>query len=170
MTDANASTGAAPSPAAVTRYYEDLEIGETRESRAHAIDGEHMLAFAKLFDPQWFHADPEAAKESIFESLIASGIYTMAVWRQLDHEIAKDIAWICGVAWNDVRFRVAIRAGDVVRARAKCLSKRESGSDPRRGVVEFHYSLVNQDDVVAWECASVNLVERRGAFVRTHGG
>lgn len=165
MTEPTAGSAARP-----TRYYEDLEIGESRESRPHTIDGEHMLAFAKLFDPQWFHADPEAAKESIFESLIASGIYTMAVWRQLDHEIAKDIAWICGVAWNDVRFRVAIRAGDVVRARAKCLSKRESESDPRRGVVEFHYSLVNQRDEVAWECVSVNLVERRGAFVRGHGG
>lgn len=166
MTDTPPTPG---SPATVRRYYEDLEIGETRESRPHVIDGEHMLAFAKLFDPQWFHADPEAAKDSIFESLIASGIYTMAIWRLLDHEIAHDIAWICGVAWNDVRFRVAIRAGDVVRARAKCLSKRESGSDPRRGVVEFHYSLVNQRDEVAWECVSVNLVERRGAFARATG-
>jgi acyl dehydratase len=83
----------------------------------------------------------------------------MALWRQLDHQISSDIAWICGVAWEDVRWPVAVRSGDRLRARAECLSKRPSGSDPGRGVVEYRYTLLNQRDEVAWTCRSINLVE-----------
>jgi acyl dehydratase len=147
--------------AAPRRYFEDLALGEVLESGAATISRDEMLAFNRQYDPQYFHADPEAAKDSIFGDVIASGIYVMAVWRRLDHEIAHDIAWICGIAWNDVRWKVAVRAGDALRARSECLSKRESGTDPRRGVVEYRYSLVNQRGETAWECVSVNLVERR---------
>jgi acyl dehydratase len=85
----------------------------------------------------------------------------MAIWRQLDHEIAGDIAWICGVAWDDVRFAKAVRPGDTLRARAECLSKRPSSSDPRRGVTVFQYELRNQRDEVVFSARSTNLVQRR---------
>jgi acyl dehydratase len=150
-----------PHAAAPRRYFEDLALGEIRESGPATISREEMLAFNREYDPQYFHSDPEAAQGSIFGDVIASGIYVMAVWRRLDHQIAHDIAWICGVAWNDVRWKVAVRAGDTLRARSECLSKRESGTDPRRGVVEYRYGLVNQRGETAWECVSVNLVERR---------
>jgi acyl dehydratase len=154
----------APDPAlaaAPRRYFEDLVLGEVLESGGTTISRDEMLAFNRQYDPQYFHADPDAAKDSIFGDVIASGIYVMAVWRRLDHEIAHDIAWICGIAWHDVRWKVAVRAGDTLRARSECLSKRESGTDLRRGVVEYRYSLVNQRGETAWECVSVNLVERR---------
>ncbi len=136
-------------------------MGETRESSTHEVVREDMVAFARRYDPQWFHADEEAARESIFGEVVASGIYTMALWRRLDHEIASDIAWICGVAWDDVRFARALRAGDRIRARARCLSKRESASDPRRGIVVFEYQLLNERDETVFSCRSTNLVERR---------
>lgn len=145
------------------RYFEDLVVGETRESGTHEVVREDMVAFARQYDPQWFHADEDAAQDSIFGEVVASGIYTMALWRRLDHEIASDIAWICGVAWDDVRFARALRAGDRIRARARCLSKRESASDPRRGVVVFEYLLLNDRDEVVFSCRSTNLVERRSA-------
>jgi acyl dehydratase len=145
------------------RYFEDLVVGETRESGMHEVVREDMVAFARQYDPQWFHADEDAAQDSIFGEVVASGIYTMALWRRLDHEIASDIAWICGVAWDDVRFARALRAGDRIRARARCLSKRESASDPLRGVVVFEYLLLNDRDEVVFSCRSTNLVERRSA-------
>lgn len=145
------------------RYFEDLVVGEERESSTHEIVREDMVAFARQYDPQYFHADEDAARDSIFGEVVASGIYTMALWRRLDHEIAADIAWICGVAWDDVRFARALRAGDRIRARARCLSKRESASDPRRGVVVFEYWLLNGRDEIVFSCRSTNLVERRTA-------
>ncbi len=119
------------------------------------------MEFARQYDPQYFHADPEAAKRSRFGDIVASGIYTMAIWRQLDHQIAGDIAWICGVAWDDVRFSKAVRPGDILRARAVCLSKRPSSSDPRRGITVYQYTLQNQNDEVVFSARSTNLVERR---------
>ena len=100
---------------------------------------------------------------------IASGIYTMALWRQLDHEIAHDIAWICGIAWDHVRFPRALRAGDTIRARAQCLSKRESRKHAGRGVVVYEYELFNQRDELVFTCRSTNLVERRAAATTTAG-
>ena len=85
----------------------------------------------------------------------------MAIWRQLDHEIAGDVAWICGVAWDDVRFAKAVRPGDTLRARAECVSKRPSSSDPRRGVAVFQYTLLNQHGEIVFTARSTNLVERR---------
>jgi acyl dehydratase len=143
------------------RYFEDLVVGEERESSSHEVVREDMLAFARRYDPQYFHADEDAARDSIFGEVVASGIYTMALWRRLDHEIAADIAWICGVAWDDVRFPRAVRAGDRLRARARCISKRESRGDPRRGVVVFEYILLTANDEVVFSCRSTNLVERR---------
>lgn len=143
------------------RYYEDLVEGEELTSGTRAIVAEQLLEFARQYDPQYFHTDQEAAKRSIFGGVIASGIFTMAVWRQLDHQIAHDIAWICGVAWDDVRFPTALRAGDVVRARGRCVSKRLSRTDPGRGVVVYEYVLINQRDETVFTCRSTNLVERR---------
>ena len=88
------------------RYYDDLVVGERRESHAETVELEALLAFARTYDPQYFHADPVAARNSLFGEVIASGIYTMALWRKLDHEISGDIAWICGVAWEDVKWPV----------------------------------------------------------------
>ena len=119
-----------------------------------------MLDFARRYDPQYFHVDPEQARHSIFGEVVASGIYTLAIWRALDHEISGDIAWICGIAWEDVRWPLAVRAGDVLRARAEVLSKRESRSDPGRGIVETGYSLINQDGQVVFVCRSINLIEK----------
>jgi acyl dehydratase len=145
------------------RYYEDLMEGEEEQSGTTTIDKDSIVAFARQYDPQYFHADPEAARRSVFGEVVASGIYTMAVWRQLDHEIAHDIAWICGVAWDDVKFPVAVRAGDRLRATSRCLEKRLSTSDPRRGVVVYIYTLRNQRDEIVFTCRSTNLVERRPA-------
>lgn len=143
------------------RYYEDLVEGEERVSPARTVSRDEMIAFARQYDPQYFHVDPEAAKRSTFGDIVASGIYTMALWRQLDHEIAHDIAWICGVAWDDVRFPTALRPGDTVRAHSRCLSKRPSRTRPERGVVVFAYELRNQRDETVFTCRSTNLVERR---------
>jgi acyl dehydratase len=143
------------------RYFEDLAIGEIAESSAIQVDREEMLEFARRFDPQYFHIDPDEAQRSIFGEVIASGIYTAALWRRQDALICGDIAWVCGIAWEDVRWPEAVRAGDQLRARAECLSKRESGSQPRRGVVEMRYTLLNQRDAVVFTCRSINLVERR---------
>jgi acyl dehydratase len=86
-------------------------------------------------------------------------LFTAALWRRLDHAISGDIAWICGVAWQDVRWPVALRAGDEVRARWECVGLRPSASDPGRGVVEMRYTLENRRGEAVFTCLSINLIE-----------
>ncbi len=143
------------------RYYDELLIGEVRESSTRTVTLEELLEFANRYDPQYFHADPVAARRSIFGEVIASGIHSAALWRILDHEISGDIQWICGVAWEDVRWPNPVRAGDTLRARAEALSKRLSKQDSARGIVEFRYTLLNQRDEIAFTCRSINLVAVR---------
>ncbi len=145
------------------RQYEDLKIGEKAVSAPAPVDREDMLSFARKYDPQWFHTDIDAAQHSVFGELIASGVYTAAFWRKLDHTINGDVDFICGVAWEDVRWPKAVRAGDVLRASSEVLEKRPSESNPERGVVVFLYQLHNQDDETVFSCRSINLVRRRSA-------
>ncbi len=144
------------------RKFEDIEIGENRISDELTIDAGDMIAFACAYDPQWFHADAAEAKSSVFKETVASGIYTAALWRKLDHTINGDIDFICGVAWEEARWPIAVRAGDRLRATSVVLEKRPSKSDPARGVVVFRYGLLNQHDKEVFSCRSINLVRRRG--------
>ncbi|MFK8031825.1 MAG: MaoC/PaaZ C-terminal domain-containing protein [Gammaproteobacteria bacterium] len=143
------------------RYYDDLVIGKLEISSSLTVDEKEMLEFANQYDPQYFHADKQAAKSSRFGEVVASGQYTMVLWRQLDHDIAHDIAWICGIAWDNVRWPVAVKANDTLRATAKCIDKRLSKSDDTRGVVKYEYSLINQREQTVFSCISTNLVEVR---------
>ena len=151
-------TGPAPS-----RYWEDLRVGEAFTSGTRTVTQQEIIEFASRYDPQYFHMDPERARASIFGEVVASGVHNLAIWRQLDHEITGDIRWICGVAWDDFRWRKALRAGDTVHVTAQCLSKRESASDPRRGVAVYRYAMLNQHGEQIFHMDSTNLVERRPA-------
>ena len=146
------------------RCYEDLALDTPVESAAMAVSRDEMIAFASEYDPQYFHTDPDSAARDhqAFDDVVASGIHTMAIWRKLDHQLAHDIRWICGVAWEDVRWPHPLRPGDSVRARSTFLAKRVSTSRPDRGVVTCLYELVRDDDVVIWSCRGISLIERRG--------
>lgn len=145
-----------------TRYWEDLVEGEHFTSRSRRVEADEIIDFATRYDPQYFHTDPDKAREHPqFGEVVASGIHNLAIWRQLDHEISGDIRWICGVAWDNFRWKSPLRAGDQVHVTAECLSKRESKSDPRRGIVVYRYEMLNQRGEPIFWVDSTNLVERR---------
>lgn len=143
------------------RKWEDLEVGEETQSRPLTLTRDEMLEFATRYDPQFFHADPEAARASLFGEVIASGIYTAALWRVLDHEENGNIDWVCGVQWDNVRWRKALRAGDTVRAHSRVLSKRPSASRPGIGLAVLQHWMTNQHGETVFEFASTDLVYRR---------
>lgn len=144
------------------RYYEDLRLDEPEYSGSYRVTREEIIEFAKQFDPQWFHTDPEAVGEhKVFDDVVASGVHTIALWRRLDHEIARDIRWICGIAWEDVRWPRPLRPGTVIRARSTFVDKRPSERHRDRGVVTCLYELLDENDERVFTCRSISLVERR---------
>lgn len=68
--------------------FADFHEGQRIEAGPHEVSQERILAFAREYDPQWFHVDPDAASKSPFEGLIASGWHTCAIAMRLAAEAA----------------------------------------------------------------------------------
>jgi acyl dehydratase len=145
------------------RSFEDLVVGETRRSKTLTITEDEIVAFAKSYDPQWFHTDPQAAKASVFGEVVASGIHVLALWRRLDHSINADIDFVCGVGWEHVRLKRAVRAGDVVYVTSEIISLEPSRSGKDRGTAVTRYALLTEDGVECLTFESINLVYTRAA-------
>ena len=145
------------------RTFEDLAVGEFRKSRERLVTQEEMIAFARAYDPQWFHSDPELARASVFGEVVASGIHVLALWRQLDHEINSDIDFVCGVGWDELRLRHAIRAGDRIHVTSEIVKLSPSTSRPDRGTALTRYAVVNQKGEEAVTFTSINLVYTRAS-------
>lgn len=152
---------AAHAPVKPHRYWEDLELGEKTRSAERLVEASAMVEFANKYDPQYFHTNTEMAKDTLFGGLIGSGIYTAALWRMMDHEVNGEVAWVCGVAWDNVKWRRPVRAGDRIHATSECVMKRESGKRQDVGVVTMHHEVVRSDGEVLLAFDSTNLVYRR---------
>ena len=146
------------------RYFEDLQIGELHRSKTMMLDKDAMVAFARQYDPQYFHADEDAAAgHKVFEGLTASGIYTAALWRILDHDIFDDVAWVCGLGWDEVRWRKPLRPGDEIYATAEVMEKRPWKKDDTIGRVSVKHALVNQNGETVFHYIGDSLVNKRPA-------
>jgi acyl dehydratase len=145
------------------RKFEDLVIGETRVSSRRTITLGEILDFAQKYDPQWFHADAEAARDSHFGEVVASGVHSFAIWRLLDHEINSDIDFVCGLGFDNFRLKTALRAGDTVHANSRLISLEASRSGKPRGTAVWYYELRNQRDEIIMHFESINLVYTRAA-------
>ncbi len=143
------------------RAFEDLQVGERRTSQPRSVSAAEIIAFAKQYDPQWFHQDADAATESHFGGLIASGIHVLALWRQMDHEINSDIDFVCGVGWDEVRMKTALRPDDVVHVTSNIIELRPSTSRQDRGTALTRYAMINQNGEEVVTFTSINLVYTR---------
>lgn len=143
------------------RKFEDLTVGETRQSEPRTVTVEEIVKFAREYDPQWFHSDPDAARESHFGEVVASGVHVLAIWRQLDHTMNSDIDFVCGIGFDEFRLEHALRPGDTVTARSEILELKPSSSRKDRGTAITQYFLTNQRGETVVRFRSINLVYRR---------
>ena len=148
-------------PIRPSRCFEDLAVGEVRRSAPRIVSEEDILAFARQWDPQWFHSDTELARGSIFGEVVASGIHILALWRQMDHEINSDIDFVCGVGWDEVRMKKAVRAGDRIHVVSEIMALRPSARRTDRGTAITRYAVLNQHGEEAVSFTSINLVYTR---------
>ena len=158
-----------PAIALPHRTFEDLAIGEKRRSRDKHVNLDEILDFARAYDPQWFHVDPDLAKGSAFGDVVASGIHILAMWRILDHEINGDIDFVCGIGWDELRLKHAVRPGDTIHVTSEIVDLRPSNSYASRGTAMTRYRVVNQRDEEAVTFTSINLVYTRGGRDRSVG-
>jgi acyl dehydratase len=145
------------------RSFEDLALGERRTSATRTVTQDEIIEFARHFDPQWFHSDVEAAKDSHFGEVVASGIHVLALWRQMDHEINSDIDFVCGVGFDELRLKSALRSGDTVYVTSEITDLAPSKSGKDRGTAITRYAMIKQTGEVVVTFDSINLVYTRAA-------
>ncbi len=142
------------------RGFDDLILGERRRSDAFLLTEASVRAFAADYDPQWFHLDPVAAAASPFGGIIASGAQLIALWRRLDHAMNGDIAYVCGLGMEAVRFHAAVRPGDRLTLQSEIVGLRSSAGNADRGVATMAYEMREQADRVVLSLTAINLIYR----------
>lgn len=125
-------------------YFDDLQVGQRFVSGKHQLDEAQIIEFAKQFDPQPFHTDPEAAKDSFFQELVASGWHTAAVTMRLIVGGGMPIAGGSIGAGAEISWPRPTRPGDVLHVESEVLELKASRSRPDRGVVTIRNQTHNQ--------------------------
>ncbi len=144
------------------RYLEDFAAGQTFGSGRLRIDEARATAFAAEFDPQPFHLDEEAARNSIFGGLVASGWLTAAVTMRLlvDSEL-KPAGGIVGAGCDEFRWPRPVRPGDELRVESEVLEVRASKSRPGQGLIKVRTTTLNQDGEAVQVLVANLVVPRR---------
>jgi acyl dehydratase len=128
------------------RYLDDFAVGQTFGSGRVRIDKERIFAFAAEFDPQPFHLDEAAARDSIFGGLSASGWHTAAVTMRLlvDSEL-KPAGGFIGAGLDECRWPRPVRPGDELRIECEVIEVRPSKSRPEQGMIKLRTTTLNLD-------------------------
>jgi acyl dehydratase len=144
------------------RYFEDYREGAVFEYGSIAVDAAEIIAFARRFDPQDLHADPEAAARGPFGGLIASGWHTAALMmRQFAEHFLSKVASLASPGIDELRWLAPVRPGDVLRIRIRIIEARPSRAQPDRGIVRTFVEVLNQDGAAVMTLTPVNLLRRR---------
>ena len=126
-------------------HWEDFPPVDVLEMGSHTFGEEEIIAFARQFDPQVFHTDPVAARDSFLGGLIASGWHTCAIAMRLmvDRYVGHS-ASLGSPGLDNIRWLAPVRAGDTVTYRRIITASRASASKPDLGLVQSRWEAVNQ--------------------------
>jgi acyl dehydratase len=123
------------------------------------VEQDEVIAFARRFDPQVFHTDPESAKKSIYGGLIASGWHTAGLMMRLfaDHYLSK-VASLGSPGVDELRWNKPVRPGDELSIRVTVQETKRSRSKPDRGMVHSFIEVMNQNREVVMSMKAVNFL------------
>jgi acyl dehydratase len=144
------------------RYFEDYVEGEVHDCGSIAVDADEIVAFAKRYDPQNLHVDPETAKQTPFGGLIASGWQTAGLMMRLfvEHYLTH-VASLASPGVDELRWLKPVRPGDRLSVRVTVLKAVPSKSKPDRGAVTSLIEVFNQAGELVMSMKPVNIIARR---------
>jgi acyl dehydratase len=146
-------------------YFEDLEVGTTASFGRYAVTREEVIEFAGKYDPQPFHLSDEAAAQTHFGRISASGWHTCAMTMRMlvDNITERKQAGLGSPGLDELRWLKPVYPGDVLRVETELLSKRQSRSRPEMGSFQSAVRVYNQDDVLVMTMRSIGLIRVRGS-------
>jgi acyl dehydratase len=144
------------------RYFEDYVDGAVHEFGSIEVTEAEMLAFAREFDPQMLHTEPEAAKQSPYSGLIASGWHTASLMMRLfvDHYLSH-VASLVSPGVDELRWLKPVRPGDILSVRITVLDTHRSRSKPDRGMLHSYIEVFNQHTEIVMTMKAMNLLTCR---------
>ena len=144
------------------RYLEDFAVGQTFGSGRLRIEKQRIETFAAEFDPQPFHLDEQAARNTLFGGLAASGWHTAAVsMRLLVESELKPAGGIIGAGFDELRWPRPVRPDDELRVASEVLEVRPSQSRPEQGLLKLRTTTLNQNGEAVQVAVGYLLVPRR---------
>lgn len=146
----------------ITRHWEDFKVGEVEQIGGKRVDKDEIIAFAKQYDPQPFHIDEAAAKQSMYGGLIASGWHTCAmVMRMMCDAYMLQSASVGSPGIDNLKWLKPVRPGDTISARRTTLETRASKSKPDIGIVNNLWEVFNQDGEMVMSMQGYGMFRRR---------
>jgi acyl dehydratase len=144
------------------KYFEDMRVGEAGVLGSRTISEAEILAFARKYDPQPFHTDPEAARSSFFGGLIASGWHTCAMMMRISVEAMQreEVAGAGSPGIDSCRWLKPVRPGDTLTLHREILEAWPSRTKPI-GFVRSRLEMVNQRGETAVAVVGVSMLQRR---------
>jgi len=145
------------------QYFEDLEVGAKASFGHYEVKREETIAFAERYDPQPFHLSDEAAAQTHFGRLSASGWHTCAMTMAMVVENLKsaDQAGLGAAGIDELRWLKPVYPGDTLRCETEVLEKTPSRSRPEMGSFRSRMTVINQDDVPVMTFTSIGLIRTR---------
>ena len=144
------------------RYFEDFAVGERFATRGVTLTESMIIDFALAYDPQPFHMNVEAARESLYGGLIASGFQTLALgFRMVLETGIFRVASMGSPGFDELRWLKPVRPGDTLHTEIEVREKTPSRSKPDRGILRIAYRIKNQKEEEVLSFLSMHLLRRR---------
>ena len=147
---------------AAERYFEDYPTGAVFTAGTIAVDRAEIIDFARKYDPQAMHTDPDAAASGHFGGLIASGWHTAAMMMRLFADnFLSPASSIASPGLDELRWLKPVRPGDVLSLRVTILEARRSRSRPEQGVIRSLVEVLNQNGEAVMSLKPISLIRCR---------
>ena len=144
-----------------TLYLDDLAVGQRFVSGTHTMDAAEIKEFAARYDPQPFHMDDAAARDTLFGGLVASGWHTAATMMRLIVDGGLPIAGGIIGTGGELLWTAPVRPGDTLRVECEVLEITPSRSKPDRGTVRVRCITLNQHGEMVQSFTPKLVVPRR---------
>ncbi|MBT4934539.1 MAG: MaoC family dehydratase [Rhodospirillaceae bacterium] len=144
------------------RFFEDYIEGMVLTFGSVTVNEAQIIDFAKRFDPQVYHIDPDGAKDTIYGGVIASGWHTGSLMMSMMVPYyLSDKSSMGSPGLKNLHWLAPVRPGDTLSVRLKITECRRSQSRPDRGIVKSFVEVLNQDQVVVMDFNAVNFTACR---------
>lgn len=144
-------------------YFEEFQVGDIYKSDGVTFTESEIVRFALQYDPQPFHIDVEAAKNSQFKGLIASGFQTLALVFRMYIQEGRLKQGMGSPGMDELRWLRPVRPGDTVHMEAEVQGKKESSSRNDRGYVDLFCRMINQRSEIVMTVRVIQIIRRKDA-------